>query len=161
MVPAQSDEPGSTHTVQQLSFLLFLQVIVVKIPSISLSHSENAQNQSYLSQKKANKLFHLFPTCHSIRAIKTPSMHTSINTTNQTELWWSSGYRDTTIVKRTRFNSGCRSILCFLFLQPLVVKIPSIILWHRENAENQSYLSKKKSKQAFPLIPHVPQHKSN
>ena len=42
MVPAESDEPGSTRTVEQFSFLLFLQVIVVKIPSIILSRRENA-----------------------------------------------------------------------------------------------------------------------
>ena len=123
--------------------------------SFSPSYSCQNTNYHFIRQRKHSKpklfnkqkqttLCHLFHTFHSITAIKTPSMYTWINTTNHTELRWSSGYRDTTIVTPTRFNSGCRTILFFLFLQLLVVKIPNIILSDRRNAENQSYLSKKK-----------------
>ena len=104
------------------------------------------------NKQKQTILCHLFHTFHSITAIKTASMYTWINTTNHTELRWSSGYRDTTIVTPTRFNLDCRTILFFLFLQLLVVKIPNIILSDRRNAENQSYLSKKKANKLFHLL---------
>ena len=154
----QSGGPGSTCPLN-LSFFLFFLFF-----SFSPSYSCQNTNYHFIGQRKHSKpklfnnqkqttLCHLFHTFHSITAIKTPSMYTSINTTNHTELRWSSGYRDTTIVTPTRFNLDCRTILFFLFLQLLVVKIPNIILSDRRNAENQSYLSKKKANKLFHLFP--------
>ena len=153
----QSGDPGSTCTGNLFFFLFFL--------FFSFSPSYTCQNINYhfIRQRKHSKpkLFnkgkqttfcHFLHTFHSIRAINTPSMHTQINTTNQTKLRWSSGYRDTTIARRTRFNSGCRAILFFLFLQLLVVKIPNIVLSDRQNGEHQSYLSTKKANKLFHLF---------
>ena len=142
-------------------FFLFLQLLVVKIPNFILSDRENTENQSHLSKKRANKLFHLFHTCHSIRAIKMPSIYTWINTTNLTQLSWSSGYRDTTIVRLTRFNSRSAAILFFSFSATSSCQNTKYHFIRERKRSKPNSFTEKNSKQAFPLIPHVPQHKSN
>ena len=152
MVPADCYEPSSTHTVEQFSFLLFLEVIVVKIPSIISSRRENPENQSYLSKKKAKRLFHLFHKCHSTKAINIPSIHTSINRTNQTQVSWSSGDRGVfaSLVARVQLVPWSL-FFCVLFFSfsPSYSCQNTIILSDRENTQNQSYLTNK-TKEASP-----------